>query len=213
MSSSSVRQRKRAALADGRAGAGGPVPAPAPLPPLGANPADAVQPDDVAVAVAESEAEAEEVGVGMKRAFPSLSPSQGFYDVVPAKAPGTSMDRKATSDFFSASKSKYKSRIAKFVRATQQAGTSEVKSTAIALEDSTKLTHLRDKSRFSFKHDGIAAVGQVVDIFTESLMHEALALAWKRNEAAGVDKDAVLEVRDADLEQALEKLGWGPSTE
>lgn len=146
-----------------------------------------------------------------KRLFSELDANTSFLKHEP-KVPRTSLDEKLYSDYFSASKSKYKSRIARFVREAQ--GRGEVASTAIATNragadanvDNDRMDLLQKKSRFSFKGDGIVAVSQIIDVFCQGLMHEAKRGARVRENVH--DPNKLVSLTKEDLQGALGVLGW-----
>ncbi|CAK9078124.1 Uncharacterized protein SCF082_LOCUS37409 [Durusdinium trenchii] len=143
-----------------------------------------------------------------------MDPSLDYYEHLPAQIPRASEGRKVYSDYFMASKNRYKARISKFVRNVQTGG--EVATTAIAtgsgsdMHDDSKIETFQKKSRFSFKHDGVVAVSQLIDIFCQGLFHEAMRQAEKRKEQEV--KEEVAEpcaLTPQDIQDALKCLGWG----
>ncbi|GBG25812.1 Hypothetical Protein FCC1311_020312 [Hondaea fermentalgiana] len=151
-----------------------------------------------------------------KRLFSELDTETSYLDHAP-KIPRTSMEEKLYSDYFSASKSKYKSRIARFVRDAQ--GKHDVANTMITPSyqyeiersaDSERMDQLQKKSRFSFKGDGIVAVSQVIDVFCQGLLHEATRAARRRHPHAALagDEKPYLSLSQDDMNEALQHLGW-----
>jgi len=142
-----------------------------------------------------------------KRLFSELDPTIGFLEHEP-KLVRTTLEEKACSDFFLASKSKYKSRSAKFLREVQ--GDKEIKGTEINQESrkSNKMKQLNDKSRFSFKNDGVCAVNQVIDSFCQGFVHEAKRAARKRQNMTYHDDEKGIVLVKQDLVVALKVLGW-----
>ncbi len=156
-----------------------------------------------------------------------------FYETkVPAKILRPAPDKRVFSDYFLASKNKYKARITKFVRTAQLGG--EVAETAIQAgmgqvekNDQDRLRSLASKSRFSFKRDGIVAMSQVLDLFCQGLFHEIVRRAKERAEKStalkgkkkGTNSKEKNNKKDElppsfilgtdDVQDALQALGWG----
>mmetsp|Transcript_17473 Transcript_17473/g.28246 ORF Transcript_17473/g.28246 Transcript_17473/m.28246 type:complete len:229 (+) Transcript_17473:373-1059(+) len=146
-----------------------------------------------------------------KRSSPALGgrvdwdSSASYYSFRPAKIPKVSDGHLLASDFCLAAKNKYKSRVTKFVRVAQSDG--ELAQTSIdnseAFTESRAQAH-ENKSRFSFKQDGIVAVSQVIDIFCDGLIYEAMRVAKSRAASGGTP-----EMTPQDVQHALMELGWG----
>jgi hypothetical protein len=130
---------------------------------------------------------------------PSLEP---FFSREPASVPRAAKGRKVSSDYFLASRNRYKARISKFVRHAQTTAKSE----AATVSDSTPTPRVASaniaKSRFSFKQDAILAVSQVIDVFCEGLFHEAAR-------SASTNPVGLPTLEPQDIQNALTALGWG----
>jgi len=145
-----------------------------------------------------------------------------YYENVPAVVPRGGGGRKVYSDYFLASKNRYKARVTKFVRNAQA-----IQRSSNTSEPTTD--HLQSKSRFSFKQDGIVAVSQVIDFFCTGLFHEAIRTARNRSKLAPGSSNQVgkgspaplissssspassssgLSLEPRDVYMALQSLGW-----
>jgi hypothetical protein len=132
---------------------------------------------------------------------PSLNP---FLSRKPATVPRAAEGRKVYSDYFLASRNRYKARISKFVRHAQTTARGKpatVVATSTAAPGSASAKSA--KSRFSFKQDGILAVSQVIDMFCEGLFHEAVRSANAKPHFG------LPALEPQDIQDALTAMGWG----
>mmetsp|Transcript_17335 Transcript_17335/g.22109 ORF Transcript_17335/g.22109 Transcript_17335/m.22109 type:complete len:298 (-) Transcript_17335:903-1796(-) len=115
------------------------------------------------------------------------------------------------SEFFGATKNKYKSRITKFVRAAQVSIASE---SGKARGESNKLrgasvSSEKDlKTHFSFKQDAVNAIGDVIDVFTDALISTSIQRAMNRQrDIYSSDERENTLLGAEDIQNSLKSLG------